>query len=195
MVCANLAAMPAVLTIGHSNHSLEHFLELLQGAGVEMVADVRSTPASRRQPQFNKAPLAQALHAAGLSYLWLGRELGGRPADPALFTDGIADFERMAETKSFREGIARVLGEADWLRLVLMCAEKAPLDCHRCLLVGRVLSAQGADVHHIMADGTTISQTAIEDELLGADELFPPREERLAAAYRARARKIAFRDS
>jgi uncharacterized protein (DUF488 family) len=195
MECANVAAMSAVFTIGHSNHSLEHFLGLLQGAGVEMVADVRSTPASRRQPQFNKAPLAQALHAAGLSYLWLGRELGGRPADPALYTDGIADFEHMAQTASFRGAIARVLGEADWLRLTLMCAEKDPLDCHRCLLVGRALCAEGAEVRHILADGAIISQTAIEDNMLGGDALFPPREERLAAAYQARARKIAFRAS
>jgi uncharacterized protein (DUF488 family) len=187
--------MPAVLTIGHSNHPLEHFLGLLQAAGVEMVADVRSTPASRRQPQFNKAPLAQALHSAGLSYLWLGRELGGRPADPALFTDGIADFERMAQTQCFSDGIARVLAEAEWLRLALMCAEKEPLDCHRTLLVARALTAQGAEVHHIMADGGVIGHTAIEEELLGGDELFPPRDERLAAAYRARARKIAFRQS
>lgn len=195
MVCANVTLMPAVYTIGHSNHSLDHFLALLQGAGVEMVADIRSTPASRRQPQYNKAQLAQALHAAGLSYLWLGRELGGRPSDPTLFTDGIADFERMAETKSFREGIARVRGEADWLRLALMCSEKNPLDCHRCLLVGRVLSAESIEVRHVLADGQIISQTAIEDELLGGDELFPPREERLAAVYRARAQKIAFRRS
>lgn len=187
--------MPAILTIGHSNHSLDHFLGLLQGAGVEMVVDVRSTPASRRQPQFNKASFAQALHAAGLSYLWLGRELGGRPADPALFTDGIADFERMAETKSFREGIARVLGEADWLRLALMCAEKDPLDCHRCLLVGRALTEQGAEVRHILADGAIITQTAIEDDLLGGEVLFPPRAERLAEVYRAQARRIAFRAS
>lgn len=185
--------MPVVLTIGHSNHSLERFLSLLQGTGVEMVADIRSMPASRRQPQFNKAPLAQALHAAGLSYLWLGRELGGRPADPALFTDGVADYERMAEAASFREAIARVLAEADWLRLALMCAEKEPLDCHRCLLVGRALTAQGADVRHILVDGGIITQAAIEEDLLGGDELFPPREERMAAAYKARARKIAFR--
>lgn len=185
--------MPVVLTIGHSNHALERFLSLLQGAGVEMVADIRSMPASRRQPQFNKDPLAQALHGAGLSYLWLGRELGGRPGDPTLFTDGIADFERMAETQSFRDGVARVLAEVEWLRLALMCAEKEPLDCHRCLLVGRALAAQGTEVRHILADGGSISQTQIEDELLGSDELFSSREERLAAAYLTRGRRIAFR--
>ncbi len=83
--------MPVIFTIGHSNHAPERFLGLLAGAGVEMVADVRSTPASRRLPQFNRHTLETSLHAAGLSYLWLGRELGGRPADPALYTDGAAD--------------------------------------------------------------------------------------------------------
>ena len=187
--------MPVVLTIGHSNHTLERFLTLLGGAGVEMVVDVRSTPASKRQPQFNKAPLATALHAAGLSYLWLGREIGGRPVDPALFTDGVADFERMAEAQSFRAAIARVLSEAEWLLLALMCAEKEPLDCHRTLLIGRALTEQGCEVRHILADGRVITQTAIEDQLLGGDTLFPPRAQRLAEVYRARARKIAFRNS
>ncbi len=185
--------MPVVLTIGHSNHSLEHFLALLQGAGVEMVVDVRSTPASRRFPHFNKQALATALHAAGMSYLWLGRELGGRPADPGLFTQGAADFERMAKAPAFRSAIARVLAEAEWLRVVLMCSEKDPLDCHRTLLVARALTAAGAEVRHILADGAVITQASIEEQLLGSDELFPPREERLAEAYRARARKIAFR--
>lgn len=181
-----------ILSIGHSNHSLEGFLTLLQDAAVEMVADVRSTPWSRRQPQFNKAGLAHALADAGIAYLFLGRELGGRPADPTLYTDGIADFERMAETAAFKCGIARVLAEADWLRLALLCAEKDPRDCHRCLLVSRALTAEGAAVGHILGDGTLLPHAAIEDELAGED-LITPRAERLAAAYRERARKIAFR--
>jgi uncharacterized protein (DUF488 family) len=185
--------MSAVFTIGHSNHSLERFLELLARAGVEMVADVRSAPASRHAPHFNKAAIAGALHRAGISYLYLGRELGGRPSDPALFADGIADFERMAETAAFGEGLKRVMSEALWLRLALMCSEKEPLDCHRCLLIGRALAARGVDVRHILADGGTVSQQDIERELAADQDMLPLAEDPLAEAYRNRSRAVAFR--
>lgn len=184
--------MPAVFSIGHSNHSLDDFLALIAGAGVEMIADIRTTPYSRRQPQFDKPALARRLAEAGIAYLFLGRELGGRPSDPVLYTDGAADFERMAETGIFRYGIAQIKSEAEWLRLCLMCAEKDPLDCHRTLLVGRALYAEGVEVIHILADGRRISHTAIEDQLAG-DDLLMPRTERLNAAYRNRARKNATR--
>lgn len=186
--------MPAVLSIGHSNHSLGTFLELLAGAGVEMIADIRSTPFSRRHPQFDKPALARALAEQGIAYLYLGRELGGRPSDPALFREGIADFERMAESPAFQSGITRVKGEAEWLRLCLMCAEKDPLDCHRSLLVGRALTEAGIEVVHVLANGTTRPHSDIEDELAGAD-LLTSRAERLAAAYRERSRRIAYRSA
>ncbi len=184
----------SVFTIGHSTHSFERFLALLSGAGIEAVADVRTAPHSRFCPQFNKARLDQALRTAGLSYIFLGKELGGRPDDPALYTNGIADFERMAESAAFHDGIERVIAEAREHRLALMCSEKHPLDCHRCLMVARALAARGVGVQHILPDGALVSQNEIEEQLLtgGEDDLFAPREERLAAAYRARARKVAF---
>jgi uncharacterized protein (DUF488 family) len=185
--------MPAILSIGHSNHSPDGFLALLAGAGVEMIADVRSTPYSRRQPQFNKPALAHTLAEAGIAYLFLGRELGGRPTDPDLFSDGIADFERMAQSSAFQSGIVRLKAETEWLRLCLMCAEKDPRDCHRCLLVGRALTAEGVEVRHVLGDGTILLQTAIEDDWAGEDDLLVPRAERLNTAYRERARKIAYR--
>lgn len=187
--------MSVVFTIGHSNHSLEHFLRLLADAHIEIVADIRSAPVSRHVPQFNKATLAKALNEAGLSYTFLGRELGGRPDDPALFSGGAADFERMAEAPAFRAGLARITTEAMWLRLALMCSEKDPLDCHRCLLVGRALAAQGMEVRHILADGGIVTQTQIEAELSGPQAALALDGDALAAAYRARADKIAFRRS
>lgn len=184
-----------ILTIGHSGHSLDGLLTLLAGAGVEMIADVRTTPYSRRQPQFNKPELAHALAGAGIAYLFLGRELGGRPADPALYTDGIADYERMAENAVFQSGIERLATEAAWLKPALFCAEKNPRDCHRCLLVSRVLTANGLSVSHIVDGGALLAHSAIEDELAGADDLLTPRAERLAEGYRRRAQKIAYRRS
>jgi uncharacterized protein (DUF488 family) len=180
-----------VYTIGHSTHSLETFLALLRAAAITAVADVRSHPMSRRLPHFNKEPLQATLREAGIAYVFLGKELGGRPSDPAMYRDGIADYERMAQSPAFREGIERVLAARGCV--TLMCSEKDPRDCHRCLLVARALAERGAEVCHILADGGTVTQREIEDEMLrGKDDLFVPREASLAEAYRARARKVAF---
>ena len=142
-----------ILTIGHSNHSLERFLALLAKHRVTAVADVRSAPYSRFRPHFNRDALAAALMAQGIGYAFLGRELGGRPADPDCYQDGRVDYERVARTSGFRDGVARIIGRAARDRTALMCAEKEPLDCHRTLLVARALDDAGVAVVHILADG------------------------------------------
>lgn len=186
-----------VLTIGHSNHGWERFLALIRGASVTAIADVRSAPYSRHTPHFSRDALAAGLREAGMAYVFLGRELGGRPEDATLFTDGVADYERMAATAAFRRGLDRVAEGARRHRIALMCSEQDPLDCHRCLLVARRLAERGLRVGHIHADGHIEDHAAIEERLLalaGAAEadLFASREERLAGAYRARGRKVAF---
>lgn len=186
-----------ILTIGHSNHPIEQFLALLQGAGVTAVADVRSAPHSRHVPQFNHDALKAALRDAGIAHVYLGKELGGRPQNKQQYRDGVADYEKIAATEAFQGGLRRVLDGAVTHRVALMCAEQHPLDCHRCLLVGRALAAGGARVRHILADGAQASQADIEAELMrrtGRDkeDLFMSPEERLAAAYRDYARKVAF---
>ena len=135
-----------ILTIGHSNHPIEHFLALLQGAGVTAVADVRSAPHSRHVPQFNHDALKAALREAGIAHVYLGKELGGRPQNKQQYRDGVADYEKIAATEAFQAGLRRVLDGAATHRVALMCAEQYPLDCHRCLLVGRALAAGGARV-------------------------------------------------
>jgi uncharacterized protein (DUF488 family) len=186
-----------ILTIGHSNHSSEHFIALLREAGVTAVADVRSAPYSRHAPQFNREPLRDELAGAGIAYVFLGQELGGRPAEREFYSDGVADYEKMAQAPAFAAGLERVIAGAQSYRIALMCRERDPLTCHRCLLVGRALAGRGADVNHILDSGERVSHTAIEDELLArtgraGDDLFAPRAERLAAAYRDHARKVAF---
>lgn len=186
-----------VLTIGHSNHSIEHFLALLHGAGVTAIADVRSAPHSRHVPQFNHDALKATLRDAGIAHVYLGRELGGRPQNRQQYRDGVADYEKIAAGETFQAGLRRVLDGAATHRVALMCAEQHPLDCHRCLLVGRALAARGARVRHILPDGATATQADIEAELLrrtdrDKEDLFMSSEERLAAAYREYARKVAF---
>ena len=142
-----------VYTVGHSNHPIERFVELLRDAGSTAVADVRSIPHSRRHPQFGRARLERSLREANIAYVYLGVELGGRPADPTLLCDGKPDYARMAATPAFSAGLDRIVDGAQQHRIAIMCAEREPLDCHRFLLVSPHLLERGVGVRHILADG------------------------------------------
>jgi uncharacterized protein (DUF488 family) len=190
---------PSIWTIGHSSHSYEQFLTLLRGADITAVADVRSSPYSRHSPHFNAATLKADLKRDLVVYSFLGKELGGRPQSRELFTDGVADYERMAETAEFRQGLDRIIEGARAFRVALMCSEHDPLDCHRCLLVARALGERDLNVSHVLSDGRQRTQFEIEEILLmnaghdkSQDDLFASRSERLTAAYRHRARKVAY---
>ncbi|MGP0089678.1 MAG: DUF488 family protein [Xanthobacteraceae bacterium] len=187
----------SILTIGHSTHPWERFVALLRGAGVTALADVRTAPYSRRFPQFDRDELRGRLDEAGIKYVFLGKELGGRPSNPRFFCDGVADYEKMAAAPEFQQGLERVIEGARKYQVALLCSEHDPLDCHRCLLVARALAGRGVDIGHILPGGETVSQARIEDRLLelagrNVGDLFAPRDERLALAYRDRARKVAF---
>src|SRR5215470_10557626 len=186
-----------LLTIGHSNLEADRFVALLKGAGVTAIADVRSVPFSRWCPWFSGKPLAERLAREGIAYAAFGDALGGRPRDPALYCDGVADYEAMAATAVFRAGLDRVIDATRRHRVCLMCAERAPLDCHRCLLVARAFVGRGLAVGHILADGSIEAHRMTEQRLLalpgGEVDLFRDPAQRLADAYRRRARAIATR--
>lgn len=193
-----------LFSIGHSNIPAEHFVRMLRGAGVTAIADVRSTPYSRFFPWFSGKKLAGLLARGDIAYLPYGDALGGRPRDPALYCDGIADYESMACQPDFRAGLGRLRADTLRCRVCLLCAEREPLDCHRCLLVGRALAARGLAVGHILHNGTIEPHGATEERLLQIDgqpddlfvtgDLFATgQHERLAAAYRRRARVVAYR--
>jgi uncharacterized protein (DUF488 family) len=192
--------MPAfdLFTIGHSNIPAERFIALLRGAGVNAVADVRSIPASRFCPWFSAKNLAPLLAGANMAYVFFGDELGGRPRDPSFYCDGVADYGAMAQRPGFRADLDRLLAMTGRQRFCLMCSERDPLDCHRCLLVARALAARGVSVGHILHNGEIESHAATEQRLLEAagedGNLFVTgQDERLAAAYHRRARAVAYR--
>ena len=189
----------AVLTIGHSNHPLKTFLELLVRHRVTALADVRAAPYSRFNPQFNREPLAAALKGYGLRYVYLGRELGGRSDDPACYEGGRICYDRLAQTDRFGEGLERVIRGAAEHRIALMCAEKEPLHCHRTLLVARALDARGVGVAHILPDGGLEPQADAMERLLAGfnpapeDDLFrrqQPRDELIAEAVARQAERV-----
>jgi uncharacterized protein (DUF488 family) len=187
-----------LFSIGHSNIPAERFMGLLRLAGVSAIADVRSTPFSRRFPWFSGKNLAATLAQHGMAYLAYGEALGGRPRDAALYRDGVADYEAMARQRDFQIALDRLTGEGVRHRVCLMCAEREPLDCHRCLLVARSLAERGLTIGHILHDGTVEPHAATEQRLLAltgaSDDLFVTgQDERLASAYRRRARAAAYR--
>lgn len=143
-----------VYSVGHSNHSEEEFLRLLELHSIEVVADVRSSPFSRRLPHFNSTVLKESLKKHGIKYVFLGEELGARPKDESCYIDGSVDYDRLASTDSFHQGIDRIHEGVNQYRIAIMCAEKEPLDCHRTILVSRWLLKKGLQVKHILADGS-----------------------------------------
>jgi uncharacterized protein (DUF488 family) len=164
------------------------------------IADVRTAPYSRLSPHFNKEALRQELRQAGSAYVFLGQELGGRPKDKQLFENGVADYEKMARGAQFAKGLARVIEGARRHRIAMMCSEHDPLDCHRCLLVGRVLHERGVTVRHILSNGVIVDQEQIEQRLMSlarqADaDLFDSHDERRALAYRERASRVAYTET
>lgn len=163
-----------VWTIGHSNHSLERFIDLLRTTSIEVVADIRSRPYSRFNRQFNQAPLRTAVVEASLPYVFLGEELGGRPPERSMYDpDGHVLYSEVAKIRRFRSGIDRLRqGAASW-RVALMCSEEDPVDCHRRLLVGRVLCGEGVDVLHVRGDGTTVPERELAASV-GAEQLSLP---------------------
>lgn len=156
--------MNAIYTIGHSTHTLARFLELLSGAKIQVLADVRKYPGSRRLPHFNQDVLAESLRAAGIEYRWF-QELGGRrprlkdeqlpkprPDNSALRNDSFRNYADYMLTEAFAQSIELLRKEARQLRVATMCSEGLYWKCHR-RLISDYLQSQNVEVQHIMPDG------------------------------------------
>ncbi len=192
-----------LLTIGHSNLEPLPFLAALRQFDVSALCDVRSRPQSGRFPQFNQDVLAELAREVDIRYLFLGEELGGRPADPKLYrADGLVDYAACRKSFGFRQGIERILAELGNKRVALMCAEEDPLTCHRFLMICPDLVAAGVTPQHIRRGGALESQREAEDRLLDSQNLsgfsgaslFPAdRSAALEHAYQLQAEHCAFR--
>lgn len=151
-----------IWTVGHSNHDVAWFLRLLQRERIEFVVDVRSYPYSRHAPQFNREPLERALRSAGIGYVFLGEALGGRPSRGEHYDDdGHALYGLMAQEPDFVAAVERVRAGARSYRLALLCSEADPRECHRRLLVGRVLTRADVELRHILRDGSVMTEESV----------------------------------
>jgi uncharacterized protein (DUF488 family) len=151
--------------------------ELLRDESIEVIVDVRSYPYSRIAPQFNREHLASALPEHGVRYAFLGQELGGRPTfEEGYDDDGHARYDRMAERPAFQAAVERLCSGSRRCRIALLCSEGRPEECHRRLLVGRVLAGRGIRLRHILPDGAILQEDSVssgrsdpQESLFGED--------------------------
>lgn len=186
-----------VYTVGHSTHTITKFLDLLACHSISAIADVRSSPYSKFNPQFNRKELQKTLASAGIRYVFLGRELGARSDDPSCYVHDKVQYDRLAKTDLFQKGIKRVAEGARSYRVALMCAEKDPLHCHRTILIARELIKLGTQVQHILPDGSLESHVEsirrLRIELgIPAHDLFRSDEELVDESYSKQADRIAY---
>ncbi|MGH3145872.1 MAG: DUF488 family protein [Rubrobacter sp.] len=145
----------SVFTIGHSNHSAQKLAGLLKRHGIEVLVDTRSHPDSRHAPHFSAKDINANLSGSGIGYLFLGRELGGRPEGEEFYdAEDRVDYALVERTLLFLDGIHRLEKEIQARRVALLCSEEDPASCHRRLLIGRVLGERRITVRHIRGNGS-----------------------------------------
>jgi uncharacterized protein (DUF488 family) len=173
-----MASGTEILTVGHSNHEEQHFIELLGGAGVELLVDVRANPRSRYE-HFNRSPLAGSLNAAGIGYEQMGEALGGRrtpregsPND-AWDDDAFRGYADHMADADFAAGLTRLEELASERRTAVMCAEADWTQCHRRLLAD-ALVVHGHRVLHLGPEGSIVTHELNEAAMVAGDSITYP---------------------
>jgi len=161
-------------TIGHSNHSIQSFIDLLEKYQVTHLVDVRSAPYSKYVIQFNKESLDHALSMHKIKYRYGGKHLGGRPTDPTCYRSGVlpaaeadylheVDYSAVMQRPWFRKGILHLLELAENEATAVMCSEEDPSQCHRHHLIAKYLLAEFPEweIQHIRGDGNLNNAASI----------------------------------
>lgn len=193
-----LLKMKEIYTIGHSNHSIEKFIDLLKNQAITAIGDVRSQPYSKYNPQFNYEALKQVLKKHNIAYVFLGKELGARSQDANCYdNNGKVQYARIAQTEDFKKGIDRLNKGMASYRIALMCAEKDPLMCHRTILICRHLRADDMMIKHVLEDGSLETQQEAEQRLMELlkipkQDFFASQEQLIEQAYDMQGEKIAY---
>jgi len=164
-----------LFSVGHSNHDLTDFLKLLAENEIEILVDVRSYPSSRYSPQFNRNVLSAQLAKSGISYEFFGDSLGGRPRSSDFYDEeGYVLYGKLKESETFLSGVDQLLEMAKGSKVAMMCSEGMPDDCHRHLLVARVLAERNPriEVHHLHPKGGGISSIKLLEKQAPPQSLF-----------------------
>jgi len=155
-----------VYTVGHSNQTIEEFIDLIKKYEVNCIIDVRTIPSSNYNPQFDRVPITSSLKPHGITYMHFDKEFILRRKD-SLDENGKVDFEKAVLTPFFQNGVLRLKrGIELGYNIALMCAKAKPIECHRFSMVGRYLNDNGFTVRHILRNGELATQEDIEKEMV-----------------------------
>ena len=195
-----------IFTIGHSNYNVEKLIDMLRYYNINCVVDIRGTPYSKYNVQYNKEIIRQTLINEGFVYIYMAKEFAAKRENKESYNnEGYSDFEKVIYEEDFKNGIKRLkIGCEKGYRIALLGAMQDPIRCHRSILVGRALVENG--FKHILDDYSIASQDDIEksilekyfedrnqmtiDYLLGTDK---SEEEMIKEAYRLANKEIGYR--
>lgn len=164
-----------VFAIGHSNYPIEKLIDMLNQYNINCVVDIRETPYSRYNVQYNREDFCKTLRKKGFIYIHMGKEFGARRESKESYNrEGFADFEKVCKEEIFKKGIDRIKdGCKKGYKIALLGAMQDPIRCHRSILVGRRLNENGINVKYILHEGGLAEQEYIENQLL--DKYFSDR--------------------
>jgi uncharacterized protein (DUF488 family) len=155
-----------IYSIGHGSKTINEFLDELRSFQIAYLIDVRTKPYSKYNPQFNQESLKSDLEHAGLTYVFMGDNLGGLPKDRSCYTNGKVDYELVREKTFFKEGLKRLKNaNTKGINVAIMCSESKPEECHRSKLIGLELGKLNIPVLHIVSPTRTKSQVEVMNEL------------------------------
>lgn len=192
--------MAAIISIGYSCFKITEIIDLLRSYRTEVLFDVRSTPYSKRFSYTNRENIEQELSSAGMKYVFIGDSFGGRSKDPNMYTDKVIDYTKVVSGEAYLQTKYKILKLLEnGVSICLMCMEKDPIDCHRAIMIGRDFSKKGIIVHHIVEDGSTISQRDLDERVIkryfpveSTYFFFGGKEKTLDIAYKKRNIEIGF---
>ena len=197
-----------IYTLGHSNYTIEKLIDMLKKYNINCVVDIRGTPYSKYNVQFDKEIIRYTLTKAGFIYIYMAKEFAAKRINKESYNEeGYSDFELVVNEKDFLDGIERLKNGCNkGYRIALLGAMQEPIRCHRSILVGRALIKYGFNVKHILDDSSIASQDDIEDILLNKyfsnrnqitiDDLIGnslSKEEMIKKAYRLANKEIGYR--
>lgn len=157
-----------IFAIGHSNYPYDKLIEMIKRYGIDCVVDIRETPYSKYNTQYNREALRESLKSSGFTYVYMGHEFGAkRQTKESYNDDGYADFKKVIKEELFLKGIERITkGLQMGYKIVLLGAMQDPIRCHRSIMLGKYLNEKGFDVKYIMHEGNIVNQDYIEEDLL-----------------------------
>ena len=197
-----------IYTIGHSNYTIEKLIDMLKYYNINCVVDIRGTPYSKYNVQFDKETIRYTLSKAGFIYIYMAKELAAKRINKQSYNEeGYSDFEKVIKEKEFLERIERLKNGCNkGYNIALLGAMQEPIRCHRAILVGKALRKSGFNVKHILDDYSIASQDDIEQMLLDKyfsnrnqmtiDDLIGnslTREEMIEEGYRLANKEIGYR--